>query len=72
MGAVKNAKVGHLLICCVDELISQSKKELENFIWAKFENYNLGRASQEDLKTVPPIESQDTGYIRFLRHGAVH
>ena len=29
-----------------DKLISRSKKELENFIWAKFEDYNLRRASQ--------------------------
>ena len=28
-----------------EKLISQSKKEMENFIRAKFENCNLGRAS---------------------------
>ena len=55
---------------CVDEkLISQSKKELENFIRAKFEDYNPGRASQTALKTVLPVRSQDTVYISFLRQG---
>lgn len=33
--------------------LSFLKKELENFIWAKFESYNPGRASQKALKTVP-------------------
>ena len=51
-------------IVLVDEkLISQFKKELETFIRAKFEDYNLGRASQEALRTVPPVRSQDTVYI---------
>ena len=33
-------------------LISQSKKELENFIQVKFEDYKLGRASQKSLRAV--------------------
>ena len=49
--------------------ISQSKKEMENFIWAKFEDYNLGRAFQKALRTVPPIRSQDAVYIDFLTEG---
>ena len=48
------------------------KKELEIFIRAKFEDYNLGRASQKALRTVPPARSQDTVYISFLRQGAVY
>ena len=28
------------------KLISRSKKEMENFIWTKFEDYNPERASQ--------------------------
>ena len=39
---------------------SRSKKEMENFIQAKFEDYNPGRASQKALRTVPPIRSQGT------------
>ena len=31
------------------------KKELENFIQAKFEDYNLGRTSQKALRIVPPV-----------------
>ena len=54
------------------KLISQSKKELENFIGAKFGDHNPGRASQKALRTVPPVRSQDTVYISFLRQMAVH
>ena len=43
-----------------EKLISPSKKEMENFIRAKFEDYNPGRASQKALRTVPPIRSQGT------------
>ena len=38
-----------------EKLISQSKKEMENFIQAKFRHYNLGRASQKSLRTVLPV-----------------
>ena len=41
------------------KIISWSKKELENFIWAKFEDYNLGRASQKALRTIPSVRNQD-------------
>ena len=45
----------------VDEkLISRSKKELENFIQAKRDDYNPGRASHKALGTVLLIRSQDT------------
>ena len=43
-----------------EKLISQSKKEVEIFIRAKFEDYNLGRATQKALRTVLPIRSQGT------------
>ena len=33
---------------------------MENFIQAKFEDYNLGRAAQKALRTVLPIRSQGT------------
>ena len=50
---------GHL--CCVDEkLISHSKKEMENSMQAKFEDYNPGSASQKALRTVLSIGSQGT------------
>ena len=43
-----------------EKLISRSKKEMENFIQTKFEDYNPGRASQKALRTVPPVRSQGT------------
>ena len=56
-----DSRVQWLPILCVNEkLISRSKKEMENFIWAKFEGYSPGRASQKALRTVPPIRSQGT------------
>ena len=36
------------------------KKEMENFIQARFEDYTLGRASQKALRTVPHFGSQGT------------
>ena len=36
------------------------KKEMENFIQARFENYTLGRASQKALRTVSHFGSQGT------------
>ena len=48
------------------KLISRSKKELENFIRAKFKDYNPERASQKALRTVPPIRSQHMVYISFF------
>ena len=45
----------------VDEkLISQSNKQMETSIWADFEDYNPGGASQKALRTVEPVRSQDT------------
>ena len=62
-----------LVSASVDKnLISRSKKEKENFICAKFEDYNPGRASQEALRTVLTIRNQDTIYISFLRQRAVY
>ena len=55
-----------------EKLISRSMKEMENFILAKFEDYNPGRASQKALRTVPPVRSQDIVYINFMRQRAVH
>ena len=52
--------------------ISSPKKEMENFIWASFEDYNLGRASQKALRALLPVRSQNTVYISFLRQRAVH
>lgn len=46
--------------CNVDEkLINWFQKELENFIWAKFEDYNPKRTSPKALRTALPIRSQD-------------
>jgi len=39
---------------------------MENFIRAKFEDYNLGRAFQKALRTVSPIRCQDAVYIVFF------
>ena len=36
------------------------EKKMENLIWARVEDYNLGGASQKALRTVPPSTSQDT------------
>ena len=36
------------------------------FIPDKFEDYNLGRASQKALRTVPPTRSQDIAYLRHF------
>ena len=48
------------------KLISRSKKELENFIQAEFENCNLERASQKALRTILPVRSQDTSLYAFF------
>ena len=50
--------------------INQSKKGLGNFNWVKSKDYNPGRASQKALRIVPPIRSQGTVYISFLRQSA--
>ena len=52
--------------------ISRSKKELESFIQAKFEDYSLGRDSQKAPRTVLLIRSQDAIHISFLRQRTVH
>ena len=51
---------------------NQSKKEMENFIQAKFEDYNPGRDSQKAPRTVLLIRSQDAVHISFLRPRTVH
>ena len=33
---------------------------MENFIWAKFEDYNLEQAFQKALKIILPVKSQGT------------
>ena len=43
-----------------EKLIRWSKKEMEIFIWVKFEDHNPGRASQKAPRTVPPVRSQGT------------
>ena len=48
-------------IYCYEKLTSQSEKEMENFIQAKFEDYNTRGASQKAPRTVPPVRSQGTG-----------
>ena len=44
---------------------------MKNFIHVKFEDYNLGRASQKALRNVLALRSQDT-VICFLRQRAIH
>ena len=41
-----------------EKLISQSKKEMENFIQGKFENYNSGRAPQKTLHSPLEVKAQ--------------
>ena len=43
-----------------EKLVSQSKKDIEKFIWAKFQNYNPGIASQKALRMVLPMESSES------------
>ena len=42
---------------------------MENFIQAKFEDYNLGRASQKALRTVPPIRNKGSCISFFVTEG---
>ena len=42
---------------------------MENFIEAKFVDYNLGRASQKALRTVPQVRSQGTVIEVFWDRG---
>ena len=51
-------ELGHRRAC--QWKLSQSKKETEKFIWAKFEDYNSGIASQKALKTGLSTRSQGT------------
>ena len=43
-----------------EKLTSRSKKEMENFIQTKFEDYDPGIASQKALRIVLPVRSQNT------------
>ena len=43
-----------------EKLINQSEKEMETFIWVKFEDYNPGNASQDTMETVLPVRTQGT------------
>ena len=52
-----------------ENVICQSKKELENFMRAKFENYNPGRASQKALRPVPQVRNQVTVIKIFETEG---
>ena len=56
--------------CVNEKLISWSKKESENFIQAKFEDYNLGRVPQKSLRPVSSARSHDTVFLNFLRQRA--
>ena len=51
---------------CHQKLIGWPKKELENFIQAEFENYNLGRESQKTLRTILIVRSQDINLYAFF------
>lgn len=53
------------------KLIGWSKKEVENFIWDKFEDNNLGRASQKATRTVPHVRSQ-SAVIEVFRDGGLY
>ena len=43
-----------------EKLISQSKKEMENFIQAKFEDYNPGRSYHKALRAILLVRNQGT------------
>ena len=49
-----------MIVVLTKKIISWPKKEKENFIWAKFEDYKLGRASRKALRIVPPVRIQGT------------
>ena len=42
---------------------------MENFIWAKFEDYNLGGASQKALELFHPLEVKAQLYKFFETEG---
>lgn len=65
------ALVSWVLIVIEKWKISSAKKAMENFIWASFEDYNLGRSYEKVLRALLPVRSQDTVYINFLRQKAV-
>ena len=52
-----------------EKLNSWSKKKMENFIWAKSEDYNLARASWKAPRTVLPSRSQGTVMYIFWDRG---
>lgn len=52
------------------KLISRSKKEMKNFIRAKFKDYNLRRTSQK--APFHPFEVKVQLYVSFLRQRAGH
>ena len=51
----------HIVSVNNSKKFSQSKREMEHFIQARFQDYDLGRASQKALRTVPPLRNQSTG-----------
>ena len=57
-----------------EKLINPSKKEMETFIHAKFEDYNLRRSSQNTLRTGPPLKVNAVMYvfIFFFRQRVIH
>ena len=50
-----------------EKLVSQSKKDTEKFIWAKFQDYNPGIASEKALRMVLPMESSkiESGSVSY-------
>lgn len=46
--------------CPMKRVFSESKKELENFIQAKFEDCSLGRTSQKALENFSLVRNQGT------------
>ena len=52
-------------------LISRSKKEMKDFIRVTFEDYNLGKASQNAEELFCPLEVKELSY-KFLRERVIH
>ena len=55
-----------------EKIINWSKKLMENFTQARFEDYNLGRVSLKVLRTTLPVRSPGTGNNVLSQRGGHH
>ena len=69
MQSIEGIQALKVVILVNEKLISWSKKELKSFIWARFEDYNSGRASQKALRTVRLVRNESTVIYIFWDQG---